>query len=178
MFLATRNTVVLYDGYESALQSIKEFVHHGFRSFKIKEMPNLVRCPRPKYLIQTHPEFEVLNELRRALFQDLVEKYFFPPDQIQTNVQIPGCMFGYEADVVIYRDANRWMPYVVIDFFKQSRVLQSPELSDLIRKARLLGAPYVVCCSPEGRVCLDADLWNEDAPEGAIVPIFPDLFFP
>jgi hypothetical protein len=132
--------------------------------------PDRVECPRPRYLIQPHPSLEALAEARRRWCQELIERELIEPGRIQMNVQIPGHSASYQAEVVVFSDLERHIPVVVGGFMAETIDLHSLLVADVVMKARLLGAPFVVCCSPAEKILLDADLWTMDAPESAIIP--------
>lgn len=132
--------------------------------------PDRVECPRPRYLIQPHPSLEALAEARRRWCQELIETESIEPGRILMNVHIPGHSASYQAEVVVFSDVECHIPYVVGGFVAETIDLRSLSVADVVTKARLLGAPFVACCSPTEKILLDADLWTVDSPESAVIP--------
>jgi type I restriction enzyme M protein len=104
---------------------------------------------RIEYLAQKHKEsFKDPEEKVRVLYYiDLVEKYNYPKNRIELEVEMPDRTPERYADIVIFEDNERRKPYIVVECKKDgiSDAEFEQATKQAIANARVLNAPYAIC---------------------------------
>ncbi len=86
---------------------------------------------------------------RLEFYFDLLEKYNYPIRRIEFDVAVSQISHDYLADIVVFRDNERKIPYIVVDCLKQEISDAEFEIGvkEAIIKAEAFGADYAVCAS-------------------------------
>ena len=93
-------------------------------------------------------DFSAPKERVRARFYfDLIEKYQYPPERIEFAVVVPDQIPERYADIVVYKDSSRQIPYMVIEC--RSAGIKAAEFKkavvQAVIKAKILEAKLAVC---------------------------------
>ncbi len=87
------------------------------------------------------------EKIRVKYYYELIEKYGYPPEKIEFDVRIPPEIFEY-ADIVIYKDEERKIPYIVIELKGiGSKDEFEKSVKKAVFKAKILNASFAVCVS-------------------------------
>lgn len=165
-----------YGTYEEALKFVEQLCAHDFDD-SFLDSPGRVCSPRPRYLIQSNPKYESLNERRREFFAELLTTYGYHHNQIALNVAVPGQGTDQAVDLMLYEDEERKQAHCAIDFAplvaEADISSRTDSMREIVQKARCSGARYAAYITPHDRLYLDVELWSENAPTQALVAAFP-----
>lgn len=89
------------------------------------------------------------EKARLEFYFDLLEKYRYAIGRIEFDVEMPAGYSGRPADIVVFRDSERKIPYIVADCCKDgiSDAAFETGVKSAIGKAEALGADFAVCAT-------------------------------
>jgi len=115
------------------------------------------------------------EKVRAEYYFDLIEKYNYPVKRIDTEVEMPDRTPERYADIVIYKDDNKKIPYIVVECKKDGITDAEFEQAtkQAIANARILKAPLAICVAGNTRRAMETDKWNDKEPEKATITDIP-----
>ncbi|MDD5071779.1 MAG: N-6 DNA methylase [Patescibacteria group bacterium] len=115
------------------------------------------------------------EKVRAEYYFDLIEKYNYPAKRIELEVEMPDRTPERYADIVIYKDDEQKIPYIVVECKKDGITDAEFEQAtkQAIANARILKAPFAICVAGNTRRALETEKWNDKTPEKAIITDIP-----
>lgn len=115
------------------------------------------------------------EKVRSEYYFDLIERYRYPIQHIDLEVEMPDRTPQRYADIVIYEDDDKIKPYIVVECKKDgvSDAEFEQATKQAIGNARVLHAPYAIAVAGNTRRAMEADKWTDRAPEKATITDIP-----
>ncbi|MCK5466138.1 N-6 DNA methylase [Candidatus Parcubacteria bacterium] len=115
------------------------------------------------------------EKVRSKYYYDLVEKYNYPAKRIDFEIEMPSRTPQYYADIVIYKDDDKKIPYIVVECKKDGITDAEFEQAtkQAIANARVLKAPFAICVAGNTRRAMETEKWNDKTPEKATITDIP-----
>jgi type I restriction enzyme M protein len=115
------------------------------------------------------------EKVRLEYYYDLSEKYKYPINRLDLEVEMPDRTPERYADIVIYEDEAKKKPYIIVECKKDgiSDAEFEQAAKQAIANARILKAPYAICVAGNTRRAMETDKWNDKEPEKAIITDIP-----
>jgi len=115
------------------------------------------------------------EKVRAEYYFDLIEKYNYPVKRIDTEVEMPDRTPERYADMVIYKDDDKKIPYIVVECKKDGITDAEFEQAtkQAIANARILKAPFAICVAGNTRRAMETNKWNDKEPEKATITDIP-----
>lgn len=87
------------------------------------------------------------EKTRMLLYYDLIEKYKYPMDKIEFEIGVPGGASNNFADIVVFTDDEKRVPYIVVECRGADISKTEFEQAELqaITNAKLLKARFALC---------------------------------
>lgn len=149
---------------------IKEGVAKGYFRF-------LNEGTKIEYLPQGHKENynDPEEHVRAEYYFDLLEKYHYPSQRIDFEVEMPDRTPERYADIVIYEDDAKKHPYIVVECKKDgiSDAEYEQATKQAIANSRVLRSPYAMCVAGNTQRAMETDAWNDREPEKATITDIP-----
>ena len=115
------------------------------------------------------------EKVRAEYYFDLIEKYNYPAKRIELEVEMPDRTPERYADIVIYKDDEKKIPYIVVECKRDGITDAEFEQAtkQAIANARVLKAPFAICVAGNTRRAMETEKWNDKTPEKAIITDIP-----
>jgi type I restriction enzyme M protein len=115
------------------------------------------------------------EKVRSKYYYDLIEKYNYPVKRIDFEIEMPSRTPQYYADIVIYKDDDKKIPYIVVECKKDGITDAEFEQAtkQAIANARVLKAPFAICVAGNTRRAMETEKWNDKTPEKATITDIP-----
>jgi len=115
------------------------------------------------------------EKVRAEYYFDLIEKYNYSVKRIELEVEMPDRTPERYADIVIYKDDEQKIPYIVVECKKDGITDAEFEQAtkQAIANARVLKAPFAICVAGNTRRAMETEKWNDKTPEKAIITDIP-----
>lgn len=115
------------------------------------------------------------EKVRMMYYFDLIEKYNYPVDKIEFEINVPDRTPDRYADIVVFTNDKQRKPYIVVECKKDgiSDAEFEQAMKQAIANARLLKAPYAICVAGNMRRAIETERWNDKKPERAIIADIP-----
>jgi len=115
------------------------------------------------------------EKVRAEYYFDLIEKYNYSVKRIDTEVEMPDRTPERYADIVIYKDDDKKVPYIVVECKKDGITDAEFEqaVKQAIANARILKAPFAICVAGNTRRAMETNKWNDKEPEKATITDIP-----
>jgi len=115
------------------------------------------------------------EKVRAEYYYDLLEKYKYPALRIAFEVEMPDRTPERHADIVIYEDDAKKIPYIIVECKKDgiSDAEFEQAVKQAIANARILKAPFSICVAGNTRRAIETERWNDKEPEKAIITDIP-----
>lgn len=115
------------------------------------------------------------EKVRAEYYLDLIEKYRYPVNRIELEVEMPDRTPERYADMVIYEDDAKKKPYIVVECKKDgiSDAEFEQATKQTIANARVLHAPFAICVAGYTRRAMETSEWNDKEPEKATITDIP-----
>lgn len=115
------------------------------------------------------------EKVRAEYYFDLIEKYNYPAKRIELEVEMPDRTPERYADIVIYKDDDKKIPYIVVECKKDgiSDAEFEQATKQAIANARVLKAPFAICVAGNTRRAMETEKWNDKTPEKATITDIP-----
>ena len=115
------------------------------------------------------------EKVRAEYYFDLIEKYNYPTKRIELEVEMPDRTPERYADIVIYKDDEKKIPYIVVECKKDGITDAEFEQAtkQAIANARVLKTPFAICVAGNTRRAMETEKWNDKTPEKAIITDIP-----
>lgn len=115
------------------------------------------------------------EKVRSRYYYDLIEKYNYPVKRIDFEIEMPSRTPQYYADIVIYKDDDKKIPYIVVECKKDGITDAEFEQAtkQAIANARVLKAPFAICVAGNTRRAMETEKWNDKTPEKATITDIP-----
>lgn len=112
--------------------------------FELKDYFLLLGDVRTSYNFQDSKE-----KARLEFYFDLLEKYKYSVARIEFDAALPLKCLERFADIVVFRDDQRKIPYIAVDCYKDriSDAAFETGVKNTIAKAEALGAEFAVCAT-------------------------------
>jgi len=115
------------------------------------------------------------EKVRAEYYFDLIEKYNYPAKRIELEIEMPDRIPERYADIVVYKDDGKKIPYIVVECKKDGITDAEFEQAtkQAIANARVLKAPFTICVAGNTRRAMETEKWNDKTPEKAIITDIP-----
>ncbi|MBU4338196.1 N-6 DNA methylase [Patescibacteria group bacterium] len=115
------------------------------------------------------------EKVRAEYYFDLIEKYNYPAKRIELEVEMPDRTPERYADVVVYKDDDKKIPYILVECKKDGITDAEFEQAtkQAIANARVLKARFAICVAGNTRRAMETDKWNDKTPEKATITDIP-----
>lgn len=129
--------------------------------------------------IQSSNHKEIISDpeeqVRAVLYLELIDKYKYPANRIELEVEMPDRTPDRFADIVVYLDDAKTKPYIVIECKKDglTDTLFEQATKQAIANSRVLKSTYAFCVAGLTRRAMETDLWNDKDPEIATIADIP-----
>jgi type I restriction enzyme M protein len=168
IFITRREKMELLDN-----KVITDGINKGFFSLiqeKGKSKIIYIHSSNHKEII-TDPE----EIVRAELYLELVEKYKYPVNRISLEIEMPDRTPDRFADIVIYEDDQKTLPFIVIECKKDgiSDAMFEQATKQTIANSRVLKSKYAFCVAGLTRRAMETDLWTDKDPEKATLTDIP-----
>jgi type I restriction enzyme M protein len=130
-----------------------------------------------KYIVQgkayrvTDPE----EAVRLAFYLELIDRYQYPPERIDLEVEVPGRTPDVQADIVVFEDDAKKKPYIVVECKKDG--ISPAELTQAdkqaIGNANALRSKYCILVAGTIRIARDVAGFAQDEREKNIIADIP-----
>lgn len=131
--------------YKTQCEAVKVY-QRDFLSGIFKSYFSLIREASGFY------DFRDSKEKTRLMFySDLIEKYRYPAERIEFDVAASRGFFDYLADIAVFKDYERKIPYIAVDCCRDgiSDADFEASVKSAVVKAEALGADYAVCAGKD-----------------------------
>ncbi|MDI6780363.1 MAG: N-6 DNA methylase, partial [Bacteroidota bacterium] len=119
----------------------------------------------------TDPE----EPIRLAFYLELIERYQYPPDRIDLEVEVPGRTPDVQADIVVFENDAHKKPYIVVECKKDG--ISPAELAQAekqaIGNANALRSKYCILVAGTIRIARDIAGFTQDEREKNIIADIP-----
>lgn len=115
------------------------------------------------------------EKVRAEYYFDLIEKYNYPAKRIELEIEMPDRTPERYADIVVYKDDDKKIPYIVVECKKDGITDAEFEQAtkQAIANARVLKAPFAICVAGNTRRAMETEKWNDKTPEKATITDIP-----
>lgn len=115
------------------------------------------------------------EKVRLQFYFDLLEKYKYPMNAIEFEVEMPDRTPQRYADIVVFTDGSKRYPFIVVECKKDgiSDAEFEQAVKQVIANGRVLKAPYAICVAGNTRRAIEVKKWNIKEPSKAIIADIP-----
>lgn len=130
-----------------------------------------------KYIIQnkTYRVTDPEEAVRIAFYLELIDRYQYPPERINFEVEVPGRTPDVQADIVVFEDDAHKKPYIVVECKKDG--ISPAELAQAekqaIGNANALRSKYCILVAGTIRIARDIAGFAQDEREKNIIADIP-----
>jgi len=115
------------------------------------------------------------EKVRASFYVELVEKYKYPPNQLELEVIVPRRKPEDKADIVVYEDEERKRPYIVVECKRDG--ISKAEINQAVEQAfgnaNSLRAKYAILVAGNVRVAFDVAGFKPSEREKNIIADIP-----
>lgn len=115
------------------------------------------------------------EKVRTSFYVELVEKYKYPPNQLELEVIVPRRKPEDKADIVVYEDEERKRPYIVVECKKDG--ISKAEINQAVEQtfgnANSLRAKYAILVAGNVRIAFDVAGFKPSEREKNIIADIP-----